>query len=80
MSEPRVVRYYVPGSEPAKALSEDYELGPFHNPTNAEFLERLDATHCRSGCPTQDHGSYGECLKDARFGVSAGETAKGQYT
>lgn len=45
-----------------------------------EFLARLDSTHCRSGCPSQDHGSYGECLKDARFGVSAGETAKGQYT
>ena len=45
-----------------------------------EFLERLDSTHCRSGCPTQDHGSYGECLRDARFGVSAGESAKGQYT
>ena len=44
------------------------------------FLELLDRTCCRSGCPTQDHESYGECLKDARFGVSAGESAKGQYT
>lgn len=48
--------------------------------SDEEEFERLDATCCRSGCPTQDHGSYGECLRDARFGVSAGETAKGQYT
>jgi hypothetical protein len=24
---------------------------------------------CRSGCPTQDHASYGECLQDARIAV-----------
>lgn len=22
---------------------------------------------CRSGCPTQDHATYGECLKSARI-------------
>lgn len=44
-----------------------------------EFLERLEVTACRSGCPTQDHATYGECLKAARFGVAAGETSRGQY-
>lgn len=24
---------------------------------------------CRSGCPTQDHASWGECAKSARFAV-----------
>lgn len=24
---------------------------------------------CRSGCPTQDHKSYGDCLTDARIAV-----------
>ena len=44
-----------------------------------KFLEKLDSTVCRSGCPTQDHASYKDCLKDAHFGVAKGETAKGQY-
>lgn len=45
-----------------------------------QFLVRLDRTVCRAGCPTQDHESYGDCLKDAHFGISKGETARGQYT
>lgn len=44
-----------------------------------EFLDKLDSTHCRSGCPTQDHASYGDCLKAARLGVAKGETSNGQY-
>lgn len=24
---------------------------------------------CRVGCPTQDHQSYGDCLRDARIGI-----------
>jgi hypothetical protein len=36
-------------------------------------------SRCRQGCETQDHATYGECLKAARLGVAAGETAKGQY-
>ena len=25
--------------------------------------------NCRSGCPTQDHDSYGECLRDANIAI-----------
>lgn len=35
--------------------------------------------HCRSGCPTRDHQSYAECLKAARFGIAAGESAPAQF-
>lgn len=24
---------------------------------------------CRSGCPTQDHNSYAECLESANIGI-----------
>lgn len=24
---------------------------------------------CRSGCPTQDHATYADCLADARIGI-----------
>jgi hypothetical protein len=34
---------------------------------------------CREGCKEKSHATYRECLKAARFGVAAGETAKGQY-
>ena len=34
---------------------------------------------CRSGCPTQDHKTYAECLKAANFGIARGESAPGQY-
>lgn len=44
-----------------------------------EFLEKMDTTHCRAGCPTQDHASYGECLKAARLGVARGETSGAQF-
>jgi len=27
-------------------------------------------SNCRSGCRTQDHASYGDCLRDANIGVS----------
>lgn len=30
---------------------------------------------CRSGCDTQDHSSYAECLRAARVGIAAGESA-----
>lgn len=29
---------------------------------------------CRSGCPTQDHASYGECLRAANFQVPKQES------
>ena len=32
-------------------------------------------TVCRSGCDTQDHSSYAECLRAARVGIAAGESA-----
>lgn len=31
---------------------------------------------CRSGCKTQDHASYAECLRSARAGVSFGGTIR----
>ena len=49
------------------------------------FLDGLsDATReqvnaCRTGCPTQDHASYGECLKAMKVGIAAGETSKAKY-
>jgi hypothetical protein len=24
---------------------------------------------CRAGCPTQDHASYGDCLRDANIAI-----------
>lgn len=27
-------------------------------------------SNCRSGCPTQDHASWGECARDANIGIS----------
>jgi hypothetical protein len=30
---------------------------------------------CRSGCNTKDHASYAECLRAARVGIAAGESA-----
>ena len=35
--------------------------------------------NCRSGCKTQDHDSYAQCLKDSHIGIAAGESAPGQY-
>ena len=36
---------------------------------------------CRSGCPTQDHASYGECLKDSGLRVAYANSANGwDYT
>lgn len=34
---------------------------------------------CRSGCSTQDHGSYSECLKSANLGIARGESAPAQF-
>lgn len=31
---------------------------------------------CRSGCPTKDHGSYGECLRAANAKVAFGVQAR----
>lgn len=28
-------------------------------------------SNCRTGCPTQDHGSWGECARDANLNVSS---------
>lgn len=33
--------------------------------------------NCRSGCPTQDHGSYGECLRAANVRVAYADSANG---
>ena len=30
----------------------------------------ITLSKCRSGCRTQDHESYGDCLRDANIGVS----------
>lgn len=40
-------------------------------------MEALD--HCRSGCPSKDHASWGECLRAARVGVAGGESAGPQF-
>jgi hypothetical protein len=42
-----------------------------------ESMQVLD--HCRTGCLTQDHTSYAECLKAMRVGITPGETSKGQF-
>lgn len=36
-------------------------------------------SECRSGCRTQDHDSYAECLRAARLGIAAGESAPAQF-
>ena len=36
-------------------------------------------SNCTSGCPTQDHRSYGECLKDKAPKVATADTRKGDY-
>lgn len=33
-------------------------------------------SECRSGCVTQDHLSWGECVRAARIGTGKGETTK----
>lgn len=32
---------------------------------------------CRTGCPTQDHGSWGECARASRIGVAWVQHIKG---
>lgn len=34
---------------------------------------------CTSGCPTQDHSSYGQCLKAKAPKVATADTRKGDY-
>lgn len=34
-------------------------------------------SHCRSGCPTQDHQSYIECLRDAGIRVAYCDSVNG---
>ena len=34
---------------------------------------------CRSGCRTQDHATYGECLRDAGVGVNLRVTPKNTW-
>ena len=36
-------------------------------------------SNCTSGCSTQDHRSYGECLKDKAPKVTTADTRKGDY-
>ncbi len=33
---------------------------------------------CRTGCPTQDHSNWGECLRSANLAMNAGD-AKGGF-
>jgi len=35
---------------------------------------------CRSGCKTQNHNSYSECLKASNVGIATGETSKGRFS
>ena len=35
--------------------------------------------NCRSGCKTQDHDTYAECLRAAAIGIAAGESAPAQF-
>ena len=35
---------------------------------------------CTSGCPTQDHASYGACLKSKRMAVMGLESTGNDYT
>jgi hypothetical protein len=32
---------------------------------------------CRTGCPTQDHGSYAECLRGANLRIAYANSANG---
>lgn len=32
---------------------------------------------CRSGCPTQDHGSWGDCVRASNIGMNAGDAKSG---
>jgi len=32
---------------------------------------------CRSGCPTQDHGSWGDCLRASNIHMNAGDAKSG---
>lgn len=32
-------------------------------------------SHCRTGCPTQDHGSYAECLRSSGLRVAYANSA-----
>lgn len=34
-----------------------------------EDCEKKGNVNCRSGCPTQDHASYGDCLQGANIGI-----------
>lgn len=34
---------------------------------------------CRTGCPTQDHATYRDCLKDMSVAVTAGDSAPASY-
>lgn len=36
--------------------------------------------NCRSGCPSQDHESYKDCLQDMRIGITKGESAPASYS
>lgn len=33
--------------------------------------------NCRSGCPTQDHGTYGDCLRAASLRIAYTNSANG---
>lgn len=33
---------------------------------------------CRSGCPTKDHGSWGECLRASNIQMNPGDAASGK--
>lgn len=32
---------------------------------------------CRTGCPTQDHGSWGDCLRASNINMNAGDAKSG---
>lgn len=37
-------------------------------------------SNCTSGCMTQDHATYGECLKDKAPKVTTTDTRRGDYS
>ena len=34
-------------------------------------------SNCRTGCPTQDHANWGECLKASNIQMNAGDASSG---
>ena len=44
---------------------------------DAGASDRSEVSLCRVACATQDHASWGECVRAARIGTGKGETTRG---